>query len=121
MNWERLGRIFNANGQTKWMQSHAYLPTAYEIDADRIRVFLAFRDEHQVGRLGWIDVSSSDPTHAIGFSERPALDVGRPGAFDDNGVTPLCCGSRRIALAYVLCRMAANAACPISTFYRLGL
>lgn len=89
MNWERLGPIFNANGQAIWMQSHAYLPTAYEIDADRIRVFLAFRDEHQVGRLGWIDVSSSDPTHVIGFSERPALDVGRPGAFDDNGVTPL--------------------------------
>ncbi|ENN84225.1 glucosyllhydrolase [Rhizobium freirei PRF 81] len=89
MNWERLGPIFNANGRAKWMHSHAYLPTAIEMDADRIRVFLAFRDDLQVGRLGWIDVSSSDPTRVIAFSERPALDIGRPGAFDDNGVTPL--------------------------------
>jgi len=89
MKWERLGPIFNADGRSEWMHSHAYLPTAHQMDDGRIRVFLAFRDLAQVGRLGWIDVAASDPTRILAFSERPVLDVGRSGAFDDNGVSPL--------------------------------
>ncbi len=89
MRWEKLGPIFNADGRFAWMNSHAYVPTACQLDVNRIRIFLAFRDKDQVGRIGWIDVSASDPTQLIAFSERPALDIGRPGAFDDNGVTPL--------------------------------
>lgn len=89
MNWERLGPIFNVEGRSAWMHSHAYLPTAHQVDSERIRVFLAFRDEHRVGRLGWIDVLASDPRAVIAVSETPALDIGLPGTFDDNGVTPL--------------------------------
>jgi hypothetical protein len=89
MKWEKLGVIFNADGRSEWMRSHAYLPTAYQVDRGRIRVFLAFRDAAQVGRLGWIDVAASDPNCLLAVAERPALDVGRSGAFDDNGVTPL--------------------------------
>jgi hypothetical protein len=89
MKWEKLGVIFNANGRSEWMNSHAYLPTAYQMGEGCIRVFLAFRDAAQVGRLGWIDVAASDPTRILAVAERPALDVGRSGAFDDNGVTPL--------------------------------
>jgi hypothetical protein len=89
MKWEKLGVIFNADRRSQWMHSHAYVPTAYQPDSKRIRVFLAFRDENQVGRIGWIDVAASDPTCVLAVSERPSLDVGCSGAFDDNGVTPL--------------------------------
>lgn len=89
MKWKKLGRVFSASGQAPWMLSHAYLPTAYQIESDRIRVFLAFRDEANVGRIGWIDVAAENPMRVVALSEQPALDVGRPGAFDDNGVTPL--------------------------------
>ena len=89
MKWEKLGVIFNAEGRSEWMHSHAYLPTAHQMGQGRIRVFLAFRDATQVGRLGWIDVAASDPMRLLAVAERPALDIGRSGAFDDNGVTPL--------------------------------
>jgi hypothetical protein len=34
-------------------------------------------------------VDGADPTRVVGVSERPVLDIGVPGRFDDNGVTPL--------------------------------
>ncbi|MBC2774690.1 glucosyl hydrolase [Rhizobium sp. AQ_MP] len=89
MRWARLGQVFNAEQRSSWMDSYAYVPTAYQIDEERIRVFLAFRDKEQVGRIGWVDVLANDPTQVIEFSREPSLDIGRVGAFDDNGVTPL--------------------------------
>jgi predicted GH43/DUF377 family glycosyl hydrolase len=89
MRWEKLGPIFNVNRRSRWMFSHAYVPTAHQIEDGKIRIFLAFRDEAQIGRIGWIDVEANDPTRVIGVSEEPALDIGEPGAFDDNGVTPM--------------------------------
>jgi hypothetical protein len=71
------------------MQSHAFVPTPILLDDDRIRVFVAFLDSASVGRIGYVDVRADDPRTVLGVSERPGLDVGRPGAFDDNGVTPM--------------------------------
>lgn len=88
MRWDKLGVVFNVQGRSAWMHSHAYLPTAIVLQ-DRIRVFLAFRDAAQVGRVGWIDVDLADPTRAYGVSDRPCLDIGRAGAFDDSGTSPV--------------------------------
>jgi hypothetical protein len=88
MLWEKLGRVYVASGEQPWAKTHAYLPTTLDL-GERIRVFVAFLDERKVGRLGYVDVAASDPTVVLGVSETPALDVGQPGTFDDNGVTPL--------------------------------
>lgn len=89
MAWEKLGVIYNTDGSKTWMKSHPYLPTATQIDDLTIRIFLAFRDAENVGRLGFIDVLASDPRYVLRVSEVPALDIGMPGTFDDNGVSPL--------------------------------
>jgi hypothetical protein len=86
--WEKLGRVYVAAGERAWARSHAYLPTALSL-SDRIRVFVAFLDNENVGRLGYVDVAAADPTRVIEVSETPALDTGQPGTFDDNGVSPL--------------------------------
>jgi hypothetical protein len=86
--WEKLGRVFVAKGEREWARSHAYLPTSLRVGA-RIRVFVAFLDDDKVGRLGYVDVAATDPTQVIEVSDTPALDVGQPGTFDDNGVSPL--------------------------------
>jgi hypothetical protein len=88
--WEKLGRVFCAAGEADWMQSHAYLPTPFRLDDDVIRVYVAFLDADGVGRVGWVDVLAHDPTTVTGISNAPALSVGEPGSFDDNGVTPMC-------------------------------
>ena len=45
-------------------------------------------DDDMIGRIGYVDVSAEDPTVVIKVSDKPVLDIGRPGMFDDNGVTP---------------------------------
>jgi hypothetical protein len=88
--WEKLGRVFCAAGEADWMQSHAYVPTPFPLDADVIRVYVAFLDADRAGRVGWVDVLADDPTTVTGISNVPALSLGEPGSFDDNGVTPMC-------------------------------
>jgi hypothetical protein len=87
--WEKLGRVYVAQGEQPWTHSRAYLPTSLALDEHRIRVFVAFLDADLVGRIGYVDVEASDPTRVLDVSERPVLDVGRPGLFDDSGVNPL--------------------------------
>jgi hypothetical protein len=87
--WEKLGRVYVARGEQPWAQRRAYLPTSLEVDEQRIRVFVAFLDSDMVGRLGYVDVDARDPTRVLGVSDKPVLDVGQPGAFDDSGVNPL--------------------------------
>ena len=87
--WRKLGRAYVAAGERPWQRTHAYCPTAVALDGDRIRVLCAFLDEHKVGRVGWVDVDARDPVRVLEVSQRPALDAGRPGTFDDSGVTPL--------------------------------
>jgi hypothetical protein len=87
--WRKLGRVYVADGQRPWAASHAYVPTTVRLREDRIRVYCAFRDGEGIGRVGYVDVDAEDPTRVVAVSERPVLDIGAPGRFDDNGVTPL--------------------------------
>lgn len=87
--WEKLGRVYVAGGEMPWAQHRAYLPTSLTVDDRRIRVFVAFLDADLVGRLGYVDVDTADPTRVLEVSTQPVIDVGQPGAFDDSGVNPL--------------------------------
>jgi hypothetical protein len=87
MKWKKLGHVFVADHHSRWAQWGAFLPTA-ERQGDRIRVYVAMYDQDTVGRIGYVDVASTDPTKVIEVSPVPVLDIGQPGTFDDNGVTP---------------------------------
>jgi hypothetical protein len=60
------------------------------VRGSEIRVFVAFWDAQRVGRVGFVDVAANDPRRVLRVSAQPVLDVGAPGTFDDNGVTPMC-------------------------------
>lgn len=90
MAWHKLGLVYEASGEQPWAQSHAFIPTPWVRDERTIRVYAAFLDKEKVGRIGYVDVDARDPKRVLGVSARPVLDVGAPGTFDDNGVTPVC-------------------------------
>jgi predicted GH43/DUF377 family glycosyl hydrolase len=90
MDWEKLGLVYTATGEQTWAQSHAFLPTSMMLDDERIRVYVAFLDRERVGRVGFVDVAARDPRKILNVSEQPVLGVGRAGAFDESGVTPMC-------------------------------
>ena len=103
MSWRKLGRVYVAGGERDWQRTHAFCPTVLDV-GDRLRVLCAFLDGERVGRVGFVDVDAADPLRVLAVSERPALDVGVAGTFDDNGVTPLSVvrlGDGRVRLYYV--------------------
>ena len=89
MRWRKLGRVYTAQGEHDWATSHAYVPTSMMVNDERIRVYAAFRDAEGIGRVGYVDVDVANPLQVLEVSPEPVLDIGEPGMFDDNGVTPL--------------------------------
>ncbi|KKB96457.1 hypothetical protein SZ25_00447 [Candidatus Arcanobacter lacustris] len=88
-DWIKKGVIFNPENINNWIVSHAYIPTPWLKDEETIRLYLAFRDQVGIGRIGYIDVLASNPFKILKISQYPCLDIGETGTFDDNGVTPI--------------------------------
>lgn len=87
--FQKIGLIPLPAVRPAWMHTHAFLPNVFALDNHTLRIVAAFRDAANIGRIGYIDVRADDPLKTVGFSEKPGLDIGTPGAFDDNGVSPL--------------------------------
>lgn len=88
MKWTKLGLIFNANAfaNGNWFVNSALTPQPYRLNEDIIRVYAGFRNLDGVSRIGYVDLDSKDVTKIVGVSEKPVLDIGRDGCFDDNGL-----------------------------------
>jgi predicted GH43/DUF377 family glycosyl hydrolase len=86
--WRKQGLVFETarHGVGGWMLHSALTPTPHRIDDEVIRVYAGFRDADGVSRIGYVDVRADDPASIVRVSAEPALDIGREGCFDDNGV-----------------------------------
>lgn len=87
MKWIKKGLIYGPHGEQAWAKHSALQPTPY-LMGEVIRVYVGFRDGEGVSRVGFVDVSADNPSNVLQVSEKPALDVGVPGTFDENGVVP---------------------------------
>lgn len=88
MRWRKQGMIYGPDGRHAWARHTALQPTPLLTADGRLRVFAGFRDDQGVSRVGFVDLDAADPGRVLRVAERPALDVGTPGAFDENGVVP---------------------------------
>ncbi len=88
MKWTKKGLVFRPDGQRPWFRHSALQPTPLVLEDGTIRVFVGLRDAEGVSRVGFVDLDGRDPSRVLGLSDTPALDVGRPGTFDENGVVP---------------------------------
>jgi predicted GH43/DUF377 family glycosyl hydrolase len=88
MKWHKHGVVWKPDGTLAWARSHATCPTPVRLRDGRLRLFLQSRDAGNVGRVGWVDVDPDDPRRVVASAREPVLDIGRAGAFDDNGVFP---------------------------------
>ncbi len=86
MKWIKKGLVYGPQGESPWAKNSALTPTPIMIHPDTIRVYAGFRDDKGVSRIGFVDLDARDPSSIRRVSEKPALDVGIPGTFDDNGV-----------------------------------
>jgi predicted GH43/DUF377 family glycosyl hydrolase len=90
MQWRKLGLLYGPRGERDWALSHAMPPTPLLLSDDVVRLYVAHADENTVGRVGYLDVALADPARVLALAEQPVLDIGEPGTFDDNGVSPCC-------------------------------
>jgi hypothetical protein len=89
VKWRKAGLIYGPDGSSPWAHNSALQPTPLvRRDEGVIRVFAGMRDDEGVSRVGFVDISADDPARVLRVSEQPALDIGIPGTFDENGVVP---------------------------------
>ena len=88
MKWNKRGRIYAPDSKISWATHSTLQPTPIILDHNTIRLYLGFRDDDGVSRVGFVDVDADNPSTVTRISESPVLDIGIPGAFDDNGVVP---------------------------------
>jgi len=88
MKWEKRGLVYRPDGSLPWAKKYAFPPTPLFLSKDVIRMYVAFTDENTVGRIGFVEIDANDPSRVLRVSRTPVLDIGSPGAFDENGVLP---------------------------------
>ena len=88
--WRKKGRICGIDTLPfiEWYKLNCMCPTPFLLNNETIRIYVAFCDEFNQGRIGYLDVLASNPSVITGFSNEPVLDVGKKGRFDENGVLP---------------------------------
>src|SRR3989338_9429551 len=79
MKWIKRGLVY---------RGQALAPSAVALDEKTIRVFIGKLDANGISRIVFVDVDANEPTKLLGGPEGPVLDLGKKGAFDDNGVFP---------------------------------
>lgn len=84
------GLIFNIDGSQPWAQTHAQIPSPDVLDDGRIRIYYATRDAQNRALTSFVDVRADNPKELLYVHDRPILDFGKLGCFDDCGVMPSC-------------------------------
>ena len=88
MKWHKRGLVYVPDGSMGWAQKYAFPPIPRRISEDVLRIYLTSCDANTVGRISYIEVSAKDPSKILRVAERPVLDIGEPGMFDENGILP---------------------------------
>ena len=83
--WVKRGLVFSLPDGLSWASTHASVPCALIRDDDTVRVFFSARDGDGLSRVGWFDFDPRDPGRVRRLSDRPALEPGGLGAFDESG------------------------------------
>ena len=86
--WVKRGLVFVPSGKSDWMISRAQLPVVDRVDDNILRIYFGTRDGLNQTRATFIDVESENPKNILYVHQQPVLDLGKLGAFDENGLTP---------------------------------
>jgi hypothetical protein len=93
--WQKKGLLINIENYNEWMISHACVPTAINIDENTTRIFYAPRNKKGKSIPTYFDVDSNNPTKVTYIHDKPILELGQLGTFDDDGIMP--CSAVRVS------------------------
>jgi len=87
MAWVKKGLVFDPATHAPWINSHAQVPTAFEMD-DRIRIYFAGRNDLGKSFMTYVDLNKAEPTKILYVHDQPIIPLGKLGTFDDEGMMP---------------------------------
>src|SRR5215831_526086 len=87
MEWVKKGLIDNVVERILWAKSHAQVPTLL-LKKDRVRVYFATRPQSDLTLTTFCDLDINDLSKVIYVNDKPILDLGEPGTFDQFGIMP---------------------------------
>lgn len=88
MEWIKKEHIYEPDGSQQWSLSHAQVPFALRLNKEVIRVFFATRDVNSSSSTTFVDVNANDPSEILYIHNKPVLEKGSQGSFDDSGTMP---------------------------------
>ncbi len=88
MPWIKKGLIYKPDGTHEWSQTHAQVPLAMKLGDDRLRVYFSTRDQHVRSYLSYVELDINNPQDVLKINDKPLIEFGRPGTFDENGTMP---------------------------------
>jgi predicted GH43/DUF377 family glycosyl hydrolase len=82
----------NFASNSPWMQRFTQAPNGIVLE-DRIRIYFCTRKHptkagQYVSRVGFVDFSLNEPFKLLRVSDRPVLELGQAGEFDEHGTYP---------------------------------
>lgn len=93
--WRKLGRVFDPRAVIgrPWLAEFAQAPSVLVLD-DCLRVYFSCRpppdsNGQYVSFSAYVDLDRADPTRVLRVAERPILELGGLGTFDEFGTYPV--------------------------------
>ncbi len=86
MTIEKRGLIYCPKGEHLYDKDSFMTPNVLKMSDGIIRIWGGVRDDFGRSRIICIDVDENDPKKVLHVYDPPALDIGKSGCFDDNGV-----------------------------------
>ena len=93
--WEKLGRIFNPSEvkDRPWLKEYAQAPATLIFD-DFVRVYFSCRPEPDENKQytsysAYVDLDRRNLTKVLNVSDKPILELGKSGTFDEFGTYPV--------------------------------
>jgi predicted GH43/DUF377 family glycosyl hydrolase len=87
MDWIKCGLVEDLVNKIGWSKTHAQVPTLL-LKKDRLRVYFATRPQQDVTFTTFCDLDLDDLTKIIYIHDKPILELGTAGMFDQHGIMP---------------------------------
>src|SRR5689334_404201 len=98
--WKKLGKVFTPQDVPgrSWLKGFAQAPAALILD-QCVRIYFSCRPQpddmgQYVSYSAYVDVDRADLTRIVDVGERPILDLGGLGEFDEFGIYPVSVARR---------------------------
>jgi hypothetical protein len=87
MKWKEKGLIYCPDSDYDWMLDRAMVPVCRLVSDHLLRIYFSVRDKNGRSTPIYLDSEPSAPEKVKRIAGIPILSFGKPGTFDDNGIT----------------------------------